>query len=88
MIFKTIHKLVSHHAVRAKCLLAVVTVCHHVRVEILATFAHGRKFIWVDFNRAVYCEVRQQTRYSAVAENALLMTVGTRDLFWLILVVF
>ncbi|KAE9535803.1 hypothetical protein AGLY_007704 [Aphis glycines] len=85
VIFKTVHELVGHHAVCAQRLLTVVTVCHHVCVEILAAFAHSRKLVRVHLDRTVYGEVWQQSGYSAVCEDALLVTVGARDFFRLIL---
>jgi len=88
VIFETVHELVSHHAVCAQRLLTVVTVCHHVCVEILAALAHARKLVRVDFDRTVYGKVGQQSGYSAVCKDTLLVTVGTRDLLRLILVIF
>lgn len=87
VIFKTIHELVGHHAVCAQRLLTVVTVCHHVCIEILTAFAHSRKLVRVHLDRTVYGEVWQQSGYSAVSEDALLVTVWARDFFRLVLVI-
>jgi len=87
VVFETIHELVSHHAVCAQRLLTVVTVCYHVCVEILAAFAHARKLVRVYFDRSVHGEVWQQSGYSAVCEDTLLMTVGARDFLRLVLVI-
>lgn len=87
VVFEAVHELVGHHAVRAKRLLTIVTVGHHVRVEILATLANAGELVRVDLDRAVHGEVWQQTGYSAVRENALLVAIRARDLLRLVLVV-
>jgi len=87
VVLETVHELVGHHAVCAQRLLTVVTVRHHVRVEILAALAHARKLVGVDLDRTVHGEVGQQSGYPAVGEDALLVTVGARDLLRLVLVV-
>lgn len=86
MVFEAVHELVSHHAVCAQCLLAIVTVGYHVCVEILAALAHAGKLVRVDLNGAVNGEVRQQSGYPTGREDALLVTIGARDLLWLVLV--
>jgi len=57
VVFETVHELVGHHAVCTQRLLTVVTVCHHVCVEILAALAHARKLVRVDLDRTVHSEV-------------------------------
>lgn len=87
VVLEAVHVLVGHHAVGAQRLLTVVTVGHHVRVEILAALAHAGEFVRVYFDGPVHREVRQQAGHAAVGEYALLVTVGARDLLWMVLVV-
>jgi len=87
VVFETIHELVSHHAVCAKRLLTIVTVGHHVGVKVLTALAHAGELVRVDLDRTVDGEVRQQSGYTAVGEDALLMAIWARDLLRLILVV-
>lgn len=87
VVLKAVHVLVGHHAVGAQRLLTVVAVGHHVRVEILAALAHAGELVRVHLDGPVHREVGQQAGHAAVREYALLVAVGARDLFRLVLVV-
>jgi len=88
VIFETVHELMGHHAVGAERLLTIVTVSHHVRVQILTALAHASELFRVQFDRAVNGEVRQEASDTAGRKDALLVTVGARDLLRMVLVVF